>query len=168
MGSIAQDRAEAQDDSISPSPRVDPAPPRRPRAPSGFAWLRAKLSRSRRRTSPEPEVSLTCPSGEVRAAGRRFSVEVRDGHAAIVEILDWRDGSSQVRRLREQFLPHDKRSQADRLKWRIVFEENAATYGHSGLYSSRSESAADELLALVEDMERRDGPQAWDRRRYPR
>lgn len=127
-----------------------------------------KLTSSGQRRSPEPMAKLTSSPEAVRIASRRLSVEVSNGRAAIVETLEGSNGSSRVRRLSEQFLTHDLRAQADRLKWHIVFEENAATYGHNGLYSPQSGSAGEELLRLVEELERRDGPGAWDRRRYPR
>jgi hypothetical protein len=99
---------------------------------------------------------------------RNLQIDVCNGQANIVEILDLGNGASQIRRLREQNFTQAERMEADRLKRQIVYGENGGAYDLAGLYGSQAESTALELTQLVELLERLDGTQAWDRRRHPR
>jgi hypothetical protein len=108
---------------------------------------------------------------EVRAgprAKRELFVDVRNRQAHIVEVVGGESGSGQIRRLREQRFTQVERMEAERLKRQIVFSENGGSYDLRALYRPQTDDSAATLARLVEDLERRDGEQVWDRRRSPR
>jgi hypothetical protein len=131
-----------------------------------FQWLRNKLASPVVR--PNPVMDPPAENPTEGPAKRNLCVDVHRGQASIVEILDTRNGGTRIRRLREQYLSRADRAHADRLKRKIAYGENGGTYELDGIYSPQTIVSFGELLQLIEGLERRDGSQAWDRRRYPR
>lgn len=134
--------------------------------PGAFGWLRKRRNGS----TAHDRLLKSPPSEPVPAARdtRDLLVDVRHSQANIVEIVHGEKGTGRIRRLKEQFLPQDERMGAERLKRQIIFAENGGAYDLNGLYRPRSEPSIRELTRLVKKLEEIDGPQAWDRRRYPR
>jgi hypothetical protein len=117
----------------------------------------------------EPVVAAPSEEGDFLSQARRnLCVDVAHGQASIVEVLGGENGERRFRRLKEQFLPHADRAEAERLKREIIFGENGGAYDLNGLYRPKTEGSCRKLAALVDELERRDGSQAWDRRRYAR
>lgn len=138
---------------------------RRPRA-TGSEKVRGKLLRPARRKNQRksPAVELV----GLETARRNLLVDVARGQANIVEILGTGNGASRIRRLKEQFLTRANATHAERLKRQIVYSENGGAYTQDGVYQPKTESSWNDLLQLVNELEQRDGPNAWDRRRYVR
>jgi hypothetical protein len=142
----------------SPQPSTGPSGP--------FRRLRNKMARPAVQSSPVKETAAEPPArGPVK---RKIFVDVHHGQPSIVESLDTGNGRTRFRRLKEQFLSRADRAYADRLKRKIAYGENGGTYELDGLHAPKTVVSLGELLQLIEGLERRDGPEAWDRRRYPR
>jgi hypothetical protein len=144
----------------------DSSPRHGSRSIGSVRWLRNKLAGPAAKSSPAQDPP-PAPVAE-RPVKRNLCVDVRQGQASIVEMLESKNGATRIRRLREQFLSRADQAYADRLKRKIAYGENGGSYDLDGLYSARTVHSSGELLLLVEALERRDGLQAWDRRRYPR
>ncbi len=129
-----------------------------------FSWL----------ASPSHDVPATrTTDAEKRAcsessAKREFFVDVQNGQAHIVEIVGEKSGLGQIRRLREQRFRQAERMEAERLKRQIICSENGGSYDLRALYRPQTDQSAAALARLVAELERRDGEQVWDRRRFPR
>lgn len=103
-----------------------------------------------------------------KAVARNLQIDVKNGQANIVEVVDLGHGESKIRRLREQELTAAERILADQLKRHIVYGHKDGSYCLEGLYPPDDEAAAQTVLQLVEELEKRFVGEAWDRRRYPR
>lgn len=104
------------------------------------------------------------------ASKRDFLVDVQNGQANIVEIVaaENRDTGIEIRRLREQYLTQAESMELERLKRKIVYGHYAGGYDQWGLYWPKDVAVAERVIELAQGLEQREGPQAWDRRRFPR
>ena len=134
--------------------------------PGSLQWPQNKLGSPsvQSNSMSGPPIDL-CARPLVR---RNLLVDVGRGQVNIVEIAGTGSGRSRIRRLKEQFLSRADRMQADRLKRQIVYGENGGAYNLDGLYRPKTEPSFNELVQLIEELERHDGPHAWDRRRHTR
>lgn len=151
---------------VHPSRHGSPAPGSPRHSRRAFGWLRSRRNGSGARHRPlKSRARQPVPEPRDR---RDLMVDVWKKQATIVEIVHEENGTDRIQRLKEQFLPHDERMGAERLKRRIIFAENGGAYDLNGLYRPHSEPSICELVRLVGKLEEIDGPRAWDRRRYPR
>lgn len=149
-------------------PRPGPLPKPARRVERGFRWWSRKPVRAQE-ASPVEDTRPEEEEKDLRPQTRRnLFVDVGHGQANIVEALGGENGERRFRRLKEQFLPQGDREQAERLKREIIFGENGGAYDLNGLYSPKTDLSCRKLAELVDELERRDGAQAWDRRRYTR